>query len=217
MSNIKQIWSVKEAPFIIAALFAAAAWCLTHVVDRALERPIVEFSVEHEMSEFEKLDCPNQTKTTSFRFVTFRNLSASEALRGIRIIVDLPSNKETRIVERLCWANPDFTISGARDVVDDGREIEPSSRREGEIDELLPGARSVLRVALSEPDANLRVLAKSALQTESGKRRGYERASFEFREAGVLTFLIRNELTIIGAFLVLFLILGFWALGKTPS
>ena len=214
MSSFKQILGVKEAPFIIAALFAAAAWCLTHVVNRALERSIVEFSVQRNMSESEDFRCSNLSESKYFYVVTFRNLSASEALRGIRIIVELAREENAKITERLCWASIGFTISDGRDLGSDAGNIEPSFRREAEIEELLPAARSVLQVALSEPDASLLVRAQSAPQTESGRERGSERTSFEFREAGVLTFLIRNELRIIGAFLVLFLVLGFWALGK---
>ena len=213
MSAFKQVLSVKEAPFIIAVLFAAAAWCLTHVVDRALERPIVEFSVERATPE--EFRCSNRSNTASFYSVTFRNLSSSEALRNIRVIVDLPREENVMITERLCWLSIGFTISDGRDLSGDAGHVVPSFRREAEIEELLPAARSLLQIALSSPDASLRVRARS-VRPESPElgERGSERASFEFREAGMVTFLIRNELGIIGAFLVFFLMLGFWVLAQ---
>ena len=211
MSAFKRILSDKEAPFILAVLFAAAAWCLTHVVDRALERPILEFSVEQLTSE--EFRCSNESNANNFYSVAFRNLSASEALRNIRIFVDLPQEENVQITERLCWLNVGLTVSDGRDL--GGGEFFRSFRREAEIEELLPAARSVLQVALSSPDASLRIRARSVpLESPQADERGSERASFEFREAGVVTFLIRNEIGIIGAFLVLFLMLGFLVLAQ---
>lgn len=68
MAQASQIWtqklSAKEIPFLLTLLFAASGWSMTHLVDRVVSSPTIEYKTEVEY-----------TKTQKNFVVTLTNLS----------------------------------------------------------------------------------------------------------------------------------------------
>lgn len=74
-----------EAPFLLLALIGFGAWAGTHIVDRALERPILEYSLRWVASpEFELIQCSEQTPRHFLR-LRVRSLSNQKRIGLVEI------------------------------------------------------------------------------------------------------------------------------------
>lgn len=81
-----------KAPFILAILLALIGWSMTHIVDRSLEDPIIEYSIK------KKEVIENQMNLT----YTLQNISRNKMFRYIEFIFKLSSSSNAKFVEADC-------------------------------------------------------------------------------------------------------------------
>jgi hypothetical protein len=92
MPRFPKILGATEAPFLLASLIALAAWAGTHVVDRALESPLIEYSYDWiEGPSFPLLPCkPDGAAPKYYLRINVRNLSRNARFNNLELAFRIP-------------------------------------------------------------------------------------------------------------------------------
>jgi hypothetical protein len=84
----RRLFDADKTPFLLAILFAALAWCVNHVADRAKELPIVEYSDVSISSLPQTADhyqlCAASKNLRAYAFAV-RNISAQRAFENLNL------------------------------------------------------------------------------------------------------------------------------------
>jgi|CXWL01.1.fsa_nt_gi hypothetical protein len=203
-----------HSPFLLSVLLAFLSWALTHVVDRATQAPLVEYSVTTEEAAHELSYCDGSglrtavvPVLTTYRFV---NLSPTRALRGIKIEV-YPVGKDPGAKLVGLRVRPDAPALGL--VAEDGGPERCSPQVGTALLDLQPGDTVRLFVGSGEGSATF-------------IRVGAAADAIALRPRGAVTVLVSHENAVILALaimaaglalLYLFFLARFYRQTKEPS
>jgi hypothetical protein len=70
-----------KAPYIVTILMAALTWALTHVADRLLATPMLQYEVQ---------DLSSQGRQT--QYLTFKNITRDKTFRGVHLVLTAPAD-----------------------------------------------------------------------------------------------------------------------------
>jgi hypothetical protein len=100
MPKLLKALRATEAPFLLGGLMAFAAWAGTHIVDRTLESPVIEYSYRWvEKPSFALIPCDSESVAPKYYLeVLTRNLSRDSLFKGVEIAFRMPSETKARIV-----------------------------------------------------------------------------------------------------------------------
>jgi hypothetical protein len=70
-----------KAPYVVTILMAALTWSLTHVADRLLATPMLQYEVQ---------DLSSQGRQT--QYLTFKNITRDKTFRGVRLVMTAPAD-----------------------------------------------------------------------------------------------------------------------------
>jgi hypothetical protein len=172
------IYQLDKIPYLLTILIALSGWTLNHLVDRLLLSPIIEYS-EHTDT------CPKQVS------YTFRNLSRDKVFSDLTLHFLIREKREGEFVTDQCKV----------------LNIPPSYRRDEPVKtkdsfsiglpEFHPGWLIIIQLTLSEN-------VKPTLHFSTVKDGNQEIEPVLLMEAGLETFLVKNE------FQIMILLLGLW-------
>lgn len=94
---------VSESPFILGLLLAFIAWGVTHIIDRTLESPILEYSVSSKSQKTEELiKCESekmeQVVAPHVSYYTIRNLSRDSLFTNVSLALRIPSDSKAKFI-----------------------------------------------------------------------------------------------------------------------
>jgi hypothetical protein len=199
--NVKpRLFITDKAPFLLATLFAALAWCVNHVADRAKELPIVEYSevsisslpVDAEQYRL----CPASKGLRPYAYVV-RNISAQRAFQNLSLYFWSDGNPP---ITEARWINmpPGVAeqIGSPCNANDKGRAMSLTLRQ------LLWDWQGVALVWTRDPIRPVLMYREPAENTATAADSSTKEPSVLLRKADLTTWIIRNEFSIY-----------YWALG----
>lgn len=187
------ILRVKEAPFVLLGLVAILSWSVKHVVDRATSSPIIEHSTSTvHNSDLSLLKCgtSNEVKKRKWNYVklvSIANLSTSTIFKDVTFALRFPDSA----------GNPEFL--GVR------VQVMPPA-----ISGKDPGICDSSYAQYSDitlyPESEVRLVAATSVDVDPVLHIVKPDIIAVFKEKGLQTFLIRNEIQIL-TFIISLLIL----------
>jgi hypothetical protein len=197
---------LKEAPYVLALLVAAASWSIDHVITRVTRTPLLAYEIQQARADDLRLCTGKPEKHAISYRVPVELLGSSTSLRKVRfdaVVTDSSGTTRTAIAKRLCWiglgsSNPDVDKTEVEDMNSPSSNAgaQRASHAAVTLDQMQPGDSGVLIVPLEyAAPISIRFRTDGSGHGDSAK----------LVEEGIVTALVRYET---GIFLGLFLGFG---------
>ena len=102
-NELKTLLRATEAPFLLALLFGAVAWGVTHIVNRSLASPLLEISAAKQSNvQATLVECADKKvknlEVAHLVTYRFRNISRTQLFKEVKFLVRMPEDSGAKIL-----------------------------------------------------------------------------------------------------------------------